>query len=117
MKAIPSIIMLIATVLILGSCEGPKNFAVTVMDKGTQQPLDSVLVFVKVKRGEHGTSSEFLQGYTDATGKFMREEMIGTGLSMKRWYFYMEYSKNGYMPKTELDRTEGLVEMEHHSQD
>jgi len=112
MKKLTFAIILLAAGLI-ASCEGPKNFAVTVVDKSTQQPLDSVLVVVKVKRGEHGTSAEFLQGYTDSTGKFTREAMIGTGLSMKRWYFYMEYSKNEYIPKTELNRTEGLVEMEH----
>jgi hypothetical protein len=95
------------------SCEGPKYFSVTVVDKQTQQPIDSVLVKVIVKAGKKEKSAYNLQGYTDSAGKFVRDEMIGYGLSMRRWDFYMEYDKTGYQHKSELNKTEGTVELEH----
>ena len=98
---------------ILFSCEGPKYFSVTVVDKQTQQPIDSVLVKVIVKAGKKEKSSYNLEGYTDLSGKFIRDEMIGYGLSMRKWDFYMEYDKNGYIHKSELNKTEGIVELEH----
>jgi hypothetical protein len=99
--------------LILVSCEGPKYFSVTVVDKITQQPIDSVLVKVVVKAGDTEKSQYNLEGYTDSAGQFIRDEMIGYGLSMKKWDFYMEYDKPGYAHKSEMNRTEGVVEMEH----
>lgn len=103
-------------VLILGffliSCEGPKYFNVTVVDKLTQQPIDCVFVSIKVMAGKKEKSAYNLQGYTDSAGRFIRDEMIGYGLSMRRWDFYMEYKKKGYAPKIEKNRTEGLVELE-----
>jgi hypothetical protein len=97
----------------LFSCEGPKYFSVTVVDKQTQQPIDSVLVKVIVKAGKKEKSAYNLQGYTDSAGKFIRDEMIGYGLSMRRWDFYMEYDKTGYLHKSEVNKTEGTVELEH----
>ncbi|HOY30632.1 MAG TPA: hypothetical protein PKW80_02020 [Bacteroidales bacterium] len=105
-------IVIIIIGLFLVSCEGPKTFSVTVVDKVTQQPVDSVLVIVKVKAGNKEKSAYNLEGFTDASGNFTREEMIGYGLSLKRWHFYMEYDKKGYIHKTESDRTEGVVELE-----
>lgn len=98
--------------LFLVSCEGPKTYSVTVVDKATQLPLDSVLVKVVVKAGDKEKTSYNLEGYTDTSGKFTREVMIGYGLSLSRWDFYMEYSKPGYAQKTEKNRTEGRVELE-----
>lgn len=97
----------------LFSCEGPKYFSVTVVDKQTQQPIDSVLVKVIVKAGKKEKSAYNLQGYTDSAGKFIRDEMIGYGLSMRRWDFNMEYDKTGYQHKSEVNKTEGTVELEH----
>jgi hypothetical protein len=103
-------------VLIIGlgliSCEGPKYFSVTVVDKITKRPLDSVLVKVIVKAGRKEKTAYNIEGYTDSTGKFIRDEMIGYGLSMKRWDFYMEYDKAGYAHKSELNKTEGVVELD-----
>ncbi|MBI5538699.1 MAG: hypothetical protein HY951_01470 [Bacteroidia bacterium] len=98
---------------ILFSCEGPKYFAVTVVDKQTKKPIDSVLVKVIVKAGKKEKSAYNLQGYTDSAGKFIRDEMIGYGLSMRKWDFYMEYDKSGYQHKSEVNKTEGTVELEH----
>jgi len=104
-------IVLIAAFFIV-SCEGPKTFSVIVIDKVTRQPVDSVLVVVKVKVGKKEKNAYNIQGYTDSAGKFVREEMIGYGLSLRRWDFYMDYDKKGYVHKTEINRTEGLVELE-----
>lgn len=112
MKKNQFVVIIIIIGLFLVSCEGPKTFSVTVIDKATQRPVDSVFVVVKVKAGNKEQSAYNLEGFTDAAGKFTREEMIGFGLSMKRWYFYMDYDKKGYVHKTELDRTEGVVELE-----
>lgn len=98
--------------LTMVSCEGPKYFSVTVVDKITQQPLDSVFVKVKVMAGKKEKSAYNLEGYTDSSGKFIKDEMIGYGLSIKRWDFYMEYNKVGYKPKVEINKTEGIVELE-----
>jgi len=106
----PTIILLISLCFV--SCEGPKYFSVTVVDKTTQQPIDSVLVLVKVKAGKEEKSGYNLQGFTDTVGMFKREEMIGYGLSLSRWDFYMEYTKKGYVHKTELNHVEGKVELE-----
>ena len=95
------------------SCEGPKNFSVIVVDKITKKPLDSVMVQVKVKAGKNDKSVYNLQGFTDTSGKFVASEMIGYGLSARSWNFYMEYSKKGYVQKTEINHTEGQVELEH----
>lgn len=105
------------SILIIGffivSCEGPKYFSVTVVDKVTQLPIDSVFVEVKVMAGKKEKSAYNLQGYTDSAGKFIRDEMIGYGLSLRKWDFYMEYNKKNYVHKTEINRTEGIVELEH----
>ena len=69
--------------------------------------------YVANTRNQNEKSAYDLQGYTDSAGKFIREEMIGYGLSMKHWDFYMEYDKQGYAHKTERNRTEGLIELEH----
>ncbi|HNW90304.1 MAG TPA: hypothetical protein PKN48_11615 [Bacteroidales bacterium] len=105
-------VIIIFLVLFFVSCEGPKIFSVTVIDKDTKRPLDSVFVIVKVKAGNKEKSAYNLGGFTDASGKFTREEMIGYGLSLKRWHFYMDYNKKGYIHKTEADLTEGVVELE-----
>ena len=106
-------LVLLFILFTLISCEGPKYFSVTVVDKITKQPIDSVLVNVIVKAGKKEKSAYKLQGYTDSAGKFIRDEMIGYGLSMRKWDFYMEYDKTGYQHKSELNKTEGTVELEH----
>lgn len=94
------------------SCEGPKTFSITVVDKVSKKPIDSVLVSVRPKAGSTDKTVYNLDGYTDSTGKFARTEMIGYGLSPTKWDFYMEYNKPGYIHKTEVNKTEGVVEME-----
>jgi hypothetical protein len=112
MKTIQILITTLIIGFLLSSCEGPKYFSVTVIDKATKQPVDSVFVEVKVMAGNKEKSAYNLKGYTDSSGKFIREEMIGYGLSMRHWDFSMEYHKKGYLPKAEINQTEGLVELE-----
>lgn len=106
------IIFIVWGLLSLTACEGPKFFSVTVIDKSTQQPIDSVLVVIRPVAGGKEQTAYRSQGYTDSLGRFKASQMIGYGLGMKRWIFYMDYSKKGYQPKTEEDRTEGIVELE-----
>ncbi|HBX51980.1 MAG: hypothetical protein A2275_18040 [Bacteroidetes bacterium RIFOXYA12_FULL_35_11] len=98
--------------LIFLSCEGPKYFSVTVIDKTSRKPIDSVYVKISSKRGETEQSAYKNSGYTDSLGNFNTEMMIGMGMSFKKFVFFMEYSKNGYKTKTEEDKTNGLVELE-----
>jgi hypothetical protein len=112
-KIIQLLVLLLIIGFIVTSCEGPKDFSITVIDKITKKPIDSVFVKVKVKAGNNDKSDYNLQGYTDSTGKFVRSEMIGYGLSMSHWDFYMDYDKKGYAHKSELNRVEGTVELEH----
>lgn len=112
MKSYTLTLTLLFTALFIISCEGPKYFNITVVDKTTQQPIDSVFVKVVVKAGKIEKSAYNLEGYTDSAGKFIREEMIGYGLSLRPWDFFMEYNKEGYAPKIEMNRTEGTVELE-----
>ena len=113
MKKFRFTIIIISIAITLVSCEGPKYFSVTVIDKLTRQPIDSVFVQVKVKAGKKEKGAYNLQGYTDSVGKFIRSEMIGYGLSMKHWDFHMEYDKKGYVHKKEVNKTDGAVELEH----
>ena len=112
MKNFRFAITVISIAITLVSCEGPKYFSVTVVDKLTRKPIDSVFVQVKVKAGKKEKGVYNLQGYTDSIGKFIRSEMIGYGLSMRYWDFYMEYDKKGYVHKTEANKTNGVVELE-----
>lgn len=112
MKSIQSILFCLLLVFVFASCEGPKRFSVVVTDKFTKQPLDSVFVEVIVEAGGKEMKAYNLQGYTDSTGLFEREEMIGYGLSLKRWHFRMNYSKTGYVKKSEVDCVEGNVQMQ-----
>ena len=106
------IIALLWVLFCLSACEAPKLFSVTVIDKTTQQPIDSVLVVIRPVAGGKEQTAYKRQGYTDSLGRFKLSQMIGYGLGMKRWIFYMDYSKKGYQSKTEEDRVEGIVELE-----
>jgi len=112
MKTAKSIMLALVVVIFFMSCEGPKSFSVTVIDHVSKKPIDSVSVQVRVMAGKQEKSAYNVHGYTDSTGTFAMEEMIGYGLSLKRWDFYMDYEKKGYAHKSEKNRTEGIVELE-----
>ncbi len=113
MKAKLFVITCIVAAITLFGCEGPKYFSVTVFDNQTKKPIDSVLVHVKVKHGKNFQDGYSIQGYTDSTGKFVSSMMLGTGLKPAKFDFFMEYQKPGYINKTEINKTEGRVELEH----
>lgn len=112
MKAFQLAIVGLLIAILLGACEGPHYFSVTVIDKQTKLAVDSVFVQVKIKCGDDKYGNYDLEGYTDSLGKFETFEMIGTGLSPCKINFYMDYDKIGYIPKTEINKTEGFVELE-----
>lgn len=94
------------------ACEGPQSFSVRVLDKQSKRPIDSVLVQIRAFSGKEARKPYNMKGYTDATGKYQAEEMIGYGLFPRKWHFYMDYSKDGYQFKSELDVLEGEVFLE-----
>ena len=103
------IYFLIFTVVIttsLTSCDGYKHISVVVIDEVTKEPIDSV--FVKVNAGKNGDyNKSYDEGYTNSTGKFETDIMIGCTAGC--YDIYMEYSKKGYETKIELNLTEGRV--------
>jgi hypothetical protein len=108
------IIQYTITVFVLGftliSCETNKRISVTVIDKITRKPIDSV--FTEVNAGKNGDyTKNSTKGYTNSSGKFETHMMIGCAFGC--YDVYMKYSKNGYVQKTELNKTEGLIELEH----
>ncbi len=92
----------------LSSCEVNKLISVTVIDKQTKQPLDSV--FVEVKAGKDGNyNKSTARGYTNAKGKFETHLMIGCANGC--YDVYTEYTKSSYTKTVELNKTEATVEM------
>jgi hypothetical protein len=104
--------LLLLALNFLFSCEAPKLFSVTVIDKKSQKPIDSVQVTIRAEAGGKEKTAYRRQGHTDSLGRFKLSQMIGYGIGVQRWIFYMDYEKKGYIPKTEQDRTEGIVELE-----
>ena len=110
MKIIQFAIAVVITGITLISCEEYKLISVTVVDKVTRQPIDSV--FVDVKAGKNGDyTKNHAKGYTNSDGKFETHMMIGCAFGC--YDIYMEYDKKDYVHKAELNKTEGLIELEH----
>lgn len=109
MRTIPSIAVFIIGISLIG-CEANKQISVTVIDKLTKQPIDSV--FIEVKAGKNGDyTKNSAKGFTNSNGKFETQMMIGCALGC--YDIYMEYNKGGYVHKSELNKIEGVVELEH----
>ena len=109
MKKLNFIIAIFIAGSALISCEANKLISLTVIDKITKQPIDSVLIEVKAgKNGDYNKSHA--KGFTNTLGKFETHMMIGCALGC--YDIYLEYDKSGYVHKKELNKTEGLVELE-----
>ena len=101
-----SLLFVLAISPFLTSCETNKHISVTVVDAITKEPLDSV--FVKVRAGKNGDyTKNYSEGYTDTTGKFQTDMMIGC--SGGCYDIYMDYAKTGFKNKTDFNITEGTV--------
>ncbi len=112
MKIIQFSILIIFLPLLWVSCETHENISVVVIDKLTKQPIDSVLVKVSDGKKNGGDwSDNAVIGYTDSNGKF--EATINMGYAFGNNYIYLGYDKKGYIHKEELNKTEGIVELEH----
>ncbi len=91
------------------SCETNKLISVSVVDKLSKQPIDSVLI--EIKAGKNGDyTKNYAKGYTDANGKYETYMMIGCSFGC--YDISIEYDKNGYAHKKELNHTEGVIELE-----
>jgi len=99
-------LFILAITPLFTSCETNKHISVTVINVLTKEPLDSV--FVKVRAGKNGDyTKNYSEGYTDSTGKFQTDMMIGC--SGGCYDIYMDYSKTGFEDKTDFNITEGTV--------
>ena len=110
MKKIQFAITLIIITVISFSCESYYPISLTVVDKITKQPLDSVLVKVTDSRLNNlGKPKSSVTGYTDINGNFYGSIQFGFG----KHQINSEFRKNGYVTKTEFNKTTGKVELEH----
>lgn len=102
---IPVIFALAVTILFM-SCEANKYISVTIVDAITNQAIDSVLVKVNAgKNGDYNKSRD--QGYSDASGKYETDIMIGCSFGC--YDIYMEYSKDGYDNKKDFNIIKGEI--------
>ena len=91
------------------SCETNKLISVMVIDNQTRQPIDSILVEISAgKNGDYTKSGA--KGYTNSKGEFKTHIMIGCAFGC--YDIYTNYSKSGYIKKIDLNKTEGLIELE-----
>ncbi len=91
------------------SCEANKLISVTVIDKLSRKPVDSVLVEINAgKKGDY--NKNVAAGYTNSEGKFETHMMIGCAFGC--YDIYTKYSKIGYTKLVDLNKTEGIIELE-----
>jgi hypothetical protein len=87
------VLIFIATTIMLSSCESYQTVELTVKDSETGLALDSV--YVEVKAGKNGNyDMSGTSGYTDSTGFFSGNFMIGCAFGC--YDIYVECSKPGY---------------------
>jgi len=101
-----SIIFFLTITISLFSCEADKHISVKVIDAITKKPVDSV--FIKIKAGKNGDyHKNYKEGYTDTSGKFETNMMIGCSFGC--YDIYVEYYRRGYENKIDFNITEGTV--------
>lgn len=111
MKRIQFLILIMVLSLCWVSCKTHEKISVVVIDKLTKQPIDSVLVKVTDGKKNGGDwSNNAITGYTDSNGKF--EAIMKIGLAFGFNKIYLGYEKKGYTFKEEINKTEGVVELE-----
>lgn len=93
------------------SCKNHEKISVVVIDKITKKPIDSVFVKVSDGKKDGGDwSDNAVKGFTDSDGKF--EAIINIGYAFGNNHIYLRYDKKGYVFKEEVNKTEGIVELE-----
>lgn len=94
------------------SCKTRQVISVIVIDKLTQQPIDSVAIVVTDGKKSIGgdSRSNSVSGYTDSNGKFKASLQIGYAFGANT--IQLEYNKKGYANKVELNKTNSIVELE-----
>jgi hypothetical protein len=102
-------LLMILTLVVLFSllaCEANKQLFVTVFDKASKKPVDSVLVLIKAgKNGDYSKSGA--QGFTDSNGKFNASFMIGCSFGC--YDVLVEFHKNGYAPLTKFNPNDSSI--------
>ena len=100
---------MIPIIFVATACETQKYIGVTVVDKLTKQPIDSV--YIEVKAGKNGNYHlNYRDGYTSHDGTYETTMMIGCTFGC--YDIYMEYSKEGYQFRKDLNLIEGTIEPE-----
>ena len=92
----------------LFACEKRERISITVLDAQSRMPIDSVKVEVRAGKNGDYTKNHGI-GFTDSTGRFEISMMIGCSFGC--YDIYMDYSKPGYISKTEFNHTLGDVEL------
>jgi hypothetical protein len=101
--------IVISILISFTACESYQTVAIVVLDSETQQPIDSVFVEFKAGKNDDYTKSG-TSGYTDSTGNFIGDFMIGCSFGCYDYFF--ECSKPGYeMFVSELNLNEAEVLM------
>lgn len=101
-----SIVFTLVIALLLTSCEANRHISIKVIDAVTQSPIDSV--YVKINAGKNGDYNKSRsKGYTNINGEFDTEIMIGCSFGC--YDIYMEYSKEGYETKKDLNIIKGEI--------
>lgn len=93
-KILATIMAISIAVVFLQSCEAEKTVQVTVLDKVTQEPIDSVYVQFHAGKNNDYTKSG-TSGHTDENGLFIGSFMIGCTFGCYDYYF--ECIKPGYV--------------------
>lgn len=92
----------------LFACEKREKISITVLDAQSRLPIDSVKVELRAGKNGDYTKNHGI-GFTDSTGRFESSMMIGCAFGC--YDIYIDYSKDGYISKTEFNHTEGTVEL------
>ena len=95
--------------IFLISCEAQKDILVVVLDKTTLAPIDSVFIEVMAGKDDDFTKN-YDMGYTDINGKFETSMMIGCAMGC--YDIKIQYVKDGYLTKTELNNIVDTIYLE-----
>ena len=112
MKTIHLAILILIVSPFFVSCKTEQKISITVIDKVTSLPIDSVLVVVTDGKKSYGgdSRSNSVTGYTNSSGKFEASLQIGFAFGLNQ--IYLEYDKEGYVHKVECNKPEGIVALE-----
>jgi len=102
----PKLLILLFSIIVLISCESQKHVNLVVINKQTNEPIDSVFVKVTAGKGKDFTKSGD-EGYTNATGKY--ETYIMIGCSGGCYDIKISYGKEGFKTLETMNQVKDTV--------